>query len=116
MSVGGITREAMVAFNEARLEKQYELFGQCVTYVAKTGAPEILLLGCHSEVRSNKELRDGGFALMHDFVCRLRKSEYPDFPRVEGELTVGPVTYRIAEVIDHPISGEWKLGLRSNVA
>jgi hypothetical protein len=115
MSLGAIDREAMMAFNEARLETQYEMFGQLVVYIAKEGGPEMRLLGCHSEVRSNKELRDGGFALMHDFACRLRKFELQDRPKEEAQLIVGPITYRIAEVIDHPISGEWKLGLRSDV-
>jgi len=103
-----MTRKAIADFNERRLNTQYVAFGVPVVYLGHN------LTGCHTAVMSNKELRDGGFALIHDFTCRLRKSDFPGVvPAAEKEITVADVVYRIAEVINHPLAGEWKLGLRS---
>lgn len=102
-------KRSMTDFNQVRLDVQAALFGQVVVYEGKS------LTGCHTAVQSNKELRDGGFALIHDFICRIRKSDLPVAPQAEKKLTVGGRVYKIAEVVDHPVSGEWKLGLRSAV-
>jgi hypothetical protein len=108
-----MTPLAKSAFDKVRLPVAYRLHGRPVFYIAKTGATPVKLLGRHSQVRNNKELRDGGFALLHDFICRIRKSELPTKPLENGDLQVGLCVYRIGEVLDHPWSGEWKLGLRS---
>jgi hypothetical protein len=115
MSVtGGINRKALDAFNVHRLNALYETMGTPVTYLARYDSPApIKLLGCHSAVRNNQQLRDGGYELLHDFTCRIRKDEYPTAPSCEGRLIVGLTTYRIAEVVDSALSGEWKLGLRT---
>jgi hypothetical protein len=108
-----MTPAALTAFNDRRLVSQYLLFGRPVTYVDADCNVSIGYTGCHSAVTNSKELRDGGFMLIHDFVCRLRKSDRAARPREEANLVVDGITYRIAEVIDHPLSGEWKLGLRT---
>ena len=99
---------ALQAFNAQRLQVQYGMFGQPVNYQGMT------YVGCHSAVKNSKSLRDGGFALAHDFICRLRKSDLRTRPLEEKEIIVGGKKYRISEVIDHPLSGEWRLGLRAS--
>jgi hypothetical protein len=104
-----VNAAALNRLNEQRIKTQYELFGR----PAELDGQQLTV--CHSAIQNNKELRDGGFALMHDFVCRIRKSDRPTPPRQEGRIQIAGVVYRIAEVVDHPASGEWKLGLRSAV-
>lgn len=115
MIMAGITKASVLAFNERRLDVQYEIYGQAGIYIAKKNTPEISVTVCHSAVRNNKELRDGGFALLHDFIGKIRKSALACAPLEEGSLTLvmGGKTYRIKEVVNHPLSGEWKLGLRT---
>ena len=112
---------ALQSFNAARLKVNYGtdgiapgLFSKPVIYVDLKGK-QFPQLGCHSAVTNAKELRDGGFAMIHDFIGRLRKDWQACKPQEEATFIVNGVTYAIKEVVDHPFSGEWKLGLRSNV-
>ncbi len=101
-------------FQAAALDRAYRLRGLPVVYTDRAGKA-YQLLGRYSAIGNKERLQDGGFLQEHEFVCRLRRSEMPDKPQEEGALAVGGITFRVAEVVDHHTSLEWKLGLRSNV-
>ena len=117
-------REALCAFNEARLDMQFELFAPVLpdgtpkfpaTYDDTKGHVYPGLRACHSAVRNRKDLRDGGFEMSHDFIARLRRSEVFFTPCEEALFSIRGRTYIISEVVDNELSGEWKFGLRSAV-
>jgi len=95
--------------NSARLVSQYSLFGVAATIAGQS------VRVCHTAPRSSKSLRSGGLAGLYDMVVRVRKRDLTAAPLLEAAITVNSVSYRIKEIVDHPQSGEYRLGVRGAV-
>lgn len=95
--------QSLNAFNQARLDAQYAMFGRAVVVSGSSG------LACISSVRESKQLGEGGLLPATDFVARLRKSEFPIKPRVDDVFELDGEGCRIAEVYDAAHSSEWRL-------
>ena len=97
--------EQVGGFNARRLTVQYDAFGTTATF---RGAS---LSVCHSSVRSRKQLEDGGFLREHDSLVRVKKASLGSTPLPMERITLGTKLFIVREVVDHPQSGEWLMGI-----
>lgn len=103
-----MNRAELDRFNRQAASNRNELFGTLAAYDGGT-AFRIAISG----FRSGKQLEDGGFQFEHDAVGRAER--WPGLFFELGKKIFVPhtgKTYRIDEIVDHPINPEWRLGLK----
>lgn len=67
----------------------------------------------HSAVRSYRDIAGAGFETMPDFVGRVDVAAFPWFePRSGEKILVGGLAYKIGEIADLQLGGEWWFSLK----
>ncbi len=106
--------EAVDKFAAAAVQARLRQFGRTITFNRATGG-SYPLQAMVSGVSDKRKLEDGGFMHSYDFVCRIPRASIPFTPTLPDTVTIASKTFRIAEIVDHPINPEWKLGLMAKV-